>query len=85
MWTEKNNALHLTVEGETFEDAKAFVLDVLDLAEEHNHHPTLENTYSTVKLLLTTHDAGNTVTQKDRALAEDIAKLVEQNNSLTKQ
>jgi 4a-hydroxytetrahydrobiopterin dehydratase len=46
------------------------------LAEKHNHHPWWSNVYNKVEIRLTTHDAGNLVTEKDRALAEEIDVLV---------
>lgn len=42
------------------------------LAEAHNHHPNWSNVYNTVNIELTTHDAGNVVTDKDRKLAAAI-------------
>lgn len=42
------------------------------LAEQHNHHPNWSNVYHTVEIELTTHDAGNVVTEKDRQLAKAI-------------
>ena len=39
-------------------------------AEKMNHHPTWSNTWNQVDIHLTTHDAGNTVTEKDHALAQ---------------
>jgi len=37
-----------------------------------NHHPNWSNVYNTVTIELTTHDAGNVVTDNDRKLAEII-------------
>jgi 4a-hydroxytetrahydrobiopterin dehydratase len=57
-------------------------LDVVKLttvaivAEKMNHHPTWTNTWNTVRIELTTHDAGSTVTDLDHALAKAIDKLV---------
>jgi len=82
MWKKKNNALHITVEANTFKDAKIFIQEILSLATKHNHHPTLQNTYTTIKLTLTTHDEGNTITQKDKDLAEKIRKIVDKRRSL---
>jgi len=45
------------------------------IAEELNHHPRFDNTYNTVALTLNTHDAGNTVTEKDLTLAARIQEL----------
>lgn len=45
------------------------------LSEKQNHHPNWSNVYNTVEICLTTHDAGNVVTEKDRELAAAIDKL----------
>lgn len=75
MWTERNNALCAELVFTDFKEAFAFMTDVADLAEKHNHHPEWTNVYNRVAIKLTTHDAGNTVTDKDRELAEEIASL----------
>lgn len=41
-------------------------------AEKQNHHPIWSNVWNTVEIQLTTHDAGNVVTDKDRQLARSI-------------
>ena len=46
------------------------------LAEQHAHHPSWSNVWNTVEIELTTHDSGNTITQKDRDLADAIDKLL---------
>jgi 4a-hydroxytetrahydrobiopterin dehydratase len=38
--------------------------------EKLNHHPKWTNVYNKVHVWLTTHDEGNTITQKDRNLAQ---------------
>ena len=45
-------------------------------AENQNHHPNWSNVYNRVEVELSTHDAGNVVTEKDRKLAAIIDKLV---------
>ena len=45
-------------------------------AEKMNHHPRWTNVYNTVEIWLNTHDAGNTVTDKDRKLAQKIDALL---------
>ena len=45
------------------------------LAEKQNHHPWWSNVYNEVEIRLTTHDAGNTITDKDRELAAAIDEL----------
>jgi len=46
------------------------------LAETANHHPNWSNVWNKVEINLTTHDAGNTVTDKDRKLAKAIDALL---------
>lgn len=46
------------------------------LAESQNHHPIWKNEYNKVEIWLTTHDAGNRVTNKDQKLAESINRLL---------
>lgn len=45
-------------------------------AEKADHHPLWTNVYNKVEIWLSTHDAGNTITAKDRKLAENIDKLL---------
>jgi 4a-hydroxytetrahydrobiopterin dehydratase len=54
-----------------FRAAIDFINRIADLADDANHHPELTNVYSTVTVVLTTHDAGG-VTEKDLALAAAI-------------
>jgi 4a-hydroxytetrahydrobiopterin dehydratase len=75
MWIEQNNKLYRAYEFKDFKQAFAFMTKVAALAEEHDHHPTWTNTYNKVEIWLTTHDAGDVVTQKDEDLAEAIDKL----------
>ena len=43
--------------------------------EKHNHHPNWCNVYNKVEIHLCTHDAGDTITDRDRKLAAAIDKL----------
>ncbi len=72
MWTEKDNSLQKTFQFKNFSEAFAFMTRVAMLAEQMNHHPDWSNVYNRVYIKLSTHDAGNTVTDKDRKLAEKI-------------
>lgn len=76
-WKEENNALKKTFQFSTFVDAFGFMSQVAIIAEKLNHHPTWTNTYNVVSFQLTTHDAGNVVTDKDRKLAEEIDKIAQ--------
>lgn len=76
MWKEENNQLVKSFLFEDFKEAFGFLQQVAFLAEEQNHHPEIYNVYNKVTLKLTTHDAGNTVTQKDKKLAGAIDKIM---------
>lgn len=76
MWEERDNALHATFEFKDFIEAFGFMTAVAMLAEKQNHHPEWSNVWNKVNIKLTTHDAGNTVTEKDRQLADAITKLI---------
>ena len=75
MWTEENNRLSREFTFRDFSEAFAFMTRVAMLAEKMNHHPTWSNTWNKVRIELTTHDAGNRVTNKDRELAKAIDQL----------
>ena len=72
MWKEENNSLRKTFKFKNFSEAFAFMARVAMIAEKMNHHPDWKNVYNTVEISLSTHDAGNIVTKKDRKLAEQI-------------
>lgn len=55
-----------------FSEAFAFMTRVAMVAEKMDHHPSWSNTYNKVSINLSTHDAGNVVTDKDRQLAAAI-------------
>lgn len=76
MWIEENNALKRTFQFKDFINAFAFMTKVAFIAEKMNHHPNWSNVYNTVEITLTTHDAGNIVTEKDHQLAKEIDKLI---------
>jgi 4a-hydroxytetrahydrobiopterin dehydratase len=72
---EQENKLKALYTFKDFSEAWAFVTQVAKLSEEANHHPDIQISYNRVELTLTTHDAGNTVTQKDIALARQIEAI----------
>jgi 4a-hydroxytetrahydrobiopterin dehydratase len=76
MWKEENNTLHKKFEFKNFSEAFAFMTRVAIEAEKMDHHPLWTNVYNKVEIWLSTHDAGNMVTDKDRILAERIDKLL---------
>jgi 4a-hydroxytetrahydrobiopterin dehydratase len=75
MWEEKNNALYRSFEFKDFSQAFAFMTRVALIAEKQDHHPRWTNVWNKVEMWLNTHDAGDTVTDRDRKLAAAIDKL----------
>lgn len=84
MWTEQNNKLTRSFEFKNFVDAFSFMTKVAFAAEKMNHHPDWQNVYNKVNITLSTHDAGDTVTEKDHALAKAIDKLYDSNSIFKK-
>lgn len=80
MWTEENNALYRKFVFNDFSEAFAFMTRVAIEAEKADHHPRWTNVWNTVEIWLNTHDAGNTITEKDRALARKIEGLLPHTN-----
>jgi len=76
MWIEEDNKLKKTFTFNNFVDAFGFMSKVAIVAEKINHHPNWSNVYNTVSFELCTHDADNTITNRDRKLASEIDKLV---------
>ncbi|WP_420147037.1 4a-hydroxytetrahydrobiopterin dehydratase [Spirosoma sp.] len=76
MWQEQDNQLTREFQFADFSEAFAFMTRVALIAEKMNHHPWWSNVYNQVTIKLSTHDAGNVVTDKDRKLAAAIDKLV---------
>ena len=76
MWEEKNNSLYRKFSFADFSEAFAFMTRVAMEAEKMNHHPLWTNVWNTVEIWLSTHDAGNVVTDKDRMLAKRIDTLL---------
>ena len=76
MWEEKNNALYRKFQFKNFSEAFAFMTRVALEAEKMDHHPDWSNVYNTVEIRLSTHSAGDIVTDKDRKLAQKIDTIV---------
>lgn len=77
MWTETDSKLRRTFTFTDFSEAFAFMARVALIAEKMGHHPEWTNVYNKVSIALSTHDAGDVVTEKDRKLAAAIDKLLE--------
>ena len=82
-WQEENiggnkaqNQLVKTFSFKDFGAAWAFMSRVALLAEKMDHHPDWSNVYNKVVIRLTTHSAGNKITENDRKLAALMDKIL---------
>lgn len=77
MWKEIDNQLKANFQFKNFIEAFAFMTEVAFYAEKQGHHPNWSNVYNKVEICLTTHDAGNIITNKDWKLAKVIDTVYE--------
>lgn len=75
MWKELDNKLYRKFEFKNFSEAFAFMTRVALAAEKMDHHPLWTNVYNTVEIWLSTHDAGDVVTEKDKKLSRLIDSI----------
>jgi len=73
-WTSQDGKLHREYKFADFVEAFGFMAGVALVAERMNHHPEWFNVWSTVRVDLTTHDAGG-ITAKDFELAAAMDRL----------
>jgi 4a-hydroxytetrahydrobiopterin dehydratase len=74
------NKEHKTIERpfvrKNFLDAAAFIQQIANVAEKHDHHPDiLLSDYKNVRVMLSTHSAKG-ITKKDFEMARAIDKLI---------
>lgn len=77
MWREIDNKLVREFRFKDFQEAFTFLTRVAFIAEKQNHHPAWFNVYNYVKIELSTHDAGDIITEKDRKLALAIDEILQ--------
>lgn len=71
-WRFEADQLKKTFTFGDFREAVSFIVRMAFFAEAMNHHPDLHNVYNRVDVALTTHDAGDQVTETDLKLARAI-------------
>ena len=81
MWKEEDNQLKAVFKFKDFVQAFGFMTEVAFHCEKQNHHPNWSNVWNTVDINLCTHDAGNTITDKDRKLAKTIDTIFQKYQS----
>ena len=74
-WRLAGNRIERTLKFGSFRGAMTFLVAISYEAEELDHHPEITNVYSTVTIGLTTHDAGNRVSEMDIELARRIDRI----------
>jgi len=73
-WSVDGEKLYRELRFADFPRAFGFMASVATIAQAMDHHPEWFNVYSTVKIWLTTHDAGG-ITENDVKLARKIDAL----------
>jgi 4a-hydroxytetrahydrobiopterin dehydratase len=73
-WSVAGGKLHREYRFGSFVEAFGFMASAALIAESMNHHPEWSNVYQTVKIDLTTHDAGG-ITGNDLEMARRFEKL----------
>ena len=79
-WQETESGLYKQYEFADFRTAMQFMFDAYKLIEIQNHHPKWTNEYNIVQIWLLTHDAGNSITEKDYDLASKLDSIVDTPN-----
>ncbi len=75
-WDLENGKLVKSFRVKDFREAISLIVRMSFECEELDHHPEIYNVYNTVKISLTTHDAGDLITEKDILLARKIQVLI---------
>lgn len=73
----ENNTISKHFIFQDFISAIEYIHEMSIICEEINHHPDWRNVYNNLYIILTTHDAKNTITQKDITLAKKMNLLFE--------
>ncbi len=75
MWLQTKEGLYRHFTFANFARAFEFMKRVAEVAEGVQHHPRWTNDYDTVEIWLSTHSAGDEITQKDHEMAEAIDSI----------
>ena len=73
-WEIKDGSLYCRFVFHDFVQAFGFMTEVALVAERSNHHPDWRNSYRTVEVWLSTHEAGG-ISKKDILLAVAMQRL----------
>ncbi len=73
-WSLESNAIEKTIDFSSFKQAIDFINKLAEIAEKHNHHPSLLLVHNTLRITLTTHKE-NSLTETDFEVAEEIDRI----------
>lgn len=76
-WIEEDNKLQRSLEFRDFSESLDFINKLGVICESMNHHPEINWVYNKIKLTLSTHDAGDKITDLDYQLANEINGILE--------
>lgn len=74
-WRYEDDTITKDFSFSDFKEAMSFMVRVGFEAEALVHHPDWSNVYNSVSIRLSTHDAGDKVTEKDIKLAKAIEDI----------
>ncbi|MDG2062464.1 MAG: 4a-hydroxytetrahydrobiopterin dehydratase [Flavobacteriaceae bacterium] len=72
VWENEDHILKYKFHFKDYFETIKFINEVADIANTQNHHPTMIVDFDRVEVLVTTHEIGNMLTQKDFDLAKAI-------------
>jgi 4a-hydroxytetrahydrobiopterin dehydratase len=75
-WIEVNGKLQYEFEFSDFLESLNFINKIAQICESENHHPEINWTYNKITLKLSTHDAGDIITEKDIKLSKLIDEVL---------
>ena len=74
-WNEVDGKLERNFEFEDFLHALDFINNISTICESENHHPEINWIYNKITIKLSTHDAGDIITEKYIKLANLIDEI----------
>jgi 4a-hydroxytetrahydrobiopterin dehydratase len=80
-WTASGGALRRTYAFGAFADAVGFMAEAAPGCDEQDHHPDWANSWRTVTVSLSTHEAGGVVTERDVRLARHLDAVYNRRHS----
>ncbi|HYG50103.1 MAG TPA: 4a-hydroxytetrahydrobiopterin dehydratase [Flavobacteriales bacterium] len=73
---ENENRIILNVATGNYPDSVAVSIKAFLLAEKMDHHPTVTTGYGEVRVEISTHSAGNKVTEKDKKFIDKLVASI---------